>query len=142
MPTDRPVTATSNRPALAIQGDTVDVHVGRARVLVTAVGPTVPEEGKFPVPATSPCTFVVTFARASRTIALRPTMFTLVDEAHHVHQPQVRALDGGPPPREIRPGRTFSIKLHAVIPTGDGGLEWAPSGTRPTVAWDFDVEID
>jgi hypothetical protein len=29
-----------------------------------------------------------------------------------------------------------------VLPTGDGGLEWAPEGARPIVAWDFDVEID
>jgi hypothetical protein len=142
VPVGRVLRASAAHPVLAIQGDTVSVAVGRARVRATAVGPAVPEEGRFPVPETSPCTFVVTFTRASTALPLRPGDFTLIDELHHVHHPRLTALDGGAPPRRVAPGRTVSVKVRAVLPTGDGGLEWAPGTRRPLVAWDYVVEID
>jgi hypothetical protein len=142
IPVGRVLQASSAHPTLAIQGDTVSVHLARGRVLATAVGPTVPEEGRFPVPETTPCTFIITFAAATGPIPIRRTAFTFVDELHHVHHPRVTAMDGGAPPRQIAPGRTVSLKIYDVLPTGDGGLEWAPAGARPIVAWDFDVEID
>jgi len=141
---DRIVTASAAHPALAIQGNTVNVMLPAGHVLATAVGPETPEQGRFPVPATSPCTFVVTFAGASRVVPLDPSSFTLVDELGHVRHPRVTTMDGGAPPAQIEPGRTLSLKLYDVLPTGDGGLEWTPAGAgpHPTVAWDFDVEID
>jgi hypothetical protein len=54
----------------------------------------------------------------------------------------VTALDGGPSPTQLRPGQTVSIKLHSVLPTGDGGLECRPNGARVAAGWDFNVEID
>jgi hypothetical protein len=140
--TGRVVQASEAHPALEIQGDTVSVELPGGRVEVTAVGPEVPEEGRFPVPATSSCTFVVTFAAASRVIAIDPAAFALIDDLGHVRHPQVMAMDGGPPPREIVPGRPVSLKLRNVLPTGDGGLAWAPLRGRPIVTWDFVVEID
>jgi len=136
------LTASAAHPALAIQGNSVDVQFPHGHVLATAVGPETPEQGKFPVPATSPCTFIVTFARATGQVALNPSSFTLVDERGHVRHPRVSAIDGGPAPRTVRPGQTVSLRLYDVIPTGDGGLEWTPSGRRALVAWDFNVEID
>lgn len=137
--------ASEAHPALEIQGDTVSVELAGGHVDATAVGPEVPEEGRFPVPATSPCTFVVTFAGASRAMPIDPAAFALIDDLGHVRHPRVTAMNGGPPPREIMPGgRPVSLKLHDVLPTGDGGLSWTPPGTgpRPIVAWDFVVEID
>ncbi len=142
VPVGRIVKASPAHPALAIQGDTVSVHLAVGRVLATAVGPSVPEEGRFPVPATSPCMFVVTFAAASGVIPLSATAFTFSDGFGHVRHPRVTAMSGGAPPRQVLPGRTVSLRVHDVLPTGNGGLNWAPDGGRPIVSWDFDVEID
>lgn len=142
VPVNRVLDASPAQPVLTIQGDTVSVALGRGRALVTAVGPSVPEDGRFPVPATSPCTFVVTFAHVDGAIPLSPRAFTLVDEYGHIRHPRVTSMDGGPPPARIVPGRTQSLKIHDVLPTGDGGLAWAPGGRRPLVSWDFNVEID
>jgi hypothetical protein len=142
VPVNRIVEASSAHPAVSIQGDTVSVHFARARLLATAVGPNVPEEGRFPVPPTTPCTFVVTFTAASRAFSLRSEVFRIVDGLHRVHHPQVTAINGGAPARWVLPGQTVSVRVHAVLPTGDGGLEWSPNGARSIVAWDFTVEID
>ena len=112
-------------------------------MLATAVGPRVPREGHVPVPATSPSTFTVTFSGASAVVGLSPAQFTIVDELGHVHHPSVSAAgEGAPPPRHIRPGQTVTLTVHAVLPTGNGRLVWAPDRARPVVAWDFDLEID
>jgi hypothetical protein len=142
VPVNRIVDANAAHPALAIQGDSISVDLVSGRVLATAVGPTVPEDGRFPVPATSPCTFIVTLAGASGTIPLSASAFTFVDELGHVRHPRVTALRGGAPPRRVLPGQTVSLKVYDVLPTGDGGLSWAPAGGRPIASWDFDVEID
>jgi len=142
VPVNRIVQASPAHPVLAIQGNAVSVVLARGRVLVTAVGPSVPEDGHFPVPATSPCTFIVTFATSAGVIPLSAKAFTLVDEFGHVRHPRVTAMGGGAPPRRALPGRPVSLKVYDVLPTGDGGLTWAPEGRRPIVSWDFDVEID
>jgi hypothetical protein len=142
VPVGRIVQASRAHSVLAIQGDTVAVDLARGRVLATAVGPTVPEDGRFPVPATSPCTFIVTFASASGVIPLSAKAFTFIDELGHVRHPRVTALGGGALPRQVSPGRPLSLKVYDVLPTGDGRLTWAPDRGRPIVSWDFDVEID
>lgn len=142
VPVNRILTASEAHPALSIQGDSVSVELPRGRVRATAVGPETPHQGRFPVPATSPCTFIVTFTAAAGAVPLSPRAFTLVDEFGRVRRPRVSAIDGGPPPRKAQPGRSVSLRVHDVLPTGDGGLRWAPDGTRPIVAWDFVVEID
>ncbi len=127
---------------LAIQGNGLSISLAGARLLVTAVGPVVPEIGHAPVPATSPVTFTVTFTHVSAPVSLRRSAWVLVDENHEIHHPNVTALDGGPPPTLLRAGETVSITLHSVLPTGDGGLEWRPDGRRVVAGWDFNVEID
>jgi hypothetical protein len=141
-PVNRVVTATAAHPALAIQGDTLAVDLAGGRVLATAVGPQTPEQGRFPVPATSPCTFIVTFAHASGVIPLNARAFTFIDELGHVRHPRVTAIGAGALPRQILPGKPVSLKVYDILPTGDGGLTWAPDGGRPIASWDFDVEID
>jgi hypothetical protein len=142
IPVGRVVTATAAHPWLAIQGDTVSVHLAHARVLVTTVGPVVPEEGEFPVPKTSPCAFTVTFTKASGRIPLSTKAFTILDELSILHRPVVTAQGGGPPPRWVLPGQTVTLTVRDILPTGGGRLRWAPEGTMPIVSWDFDVEID
>lgn len=139
---NRILTASKAHPALAIQGNTVSVQLPHGRVLATAVGPETPEQGRFPVPATSPCTFTVTFTAASGTVPIDSRAFTLVDELGRVRHPHVSATGGSPPPRQVQPGRTVSLRVYDVLPTGNGSLSWSPERAHSLVAWDFDVEID
>ncbi len=138
----RIVHASPVHPVLGIEGDTVAVTLGSGEVDATAVGPSVPESGKFPVPATTPCTFIVTFAKASGVIPISAGAFAITDEEGRVHHPKVTALHGGAPPRQIAAGKPISLKMYSVLPTGSGSLSWAPGGRRPIASWDFDVEID
>ncbi len=142
IPVGRVVNASAAHPWLAVQGDTVSVHLAHGRVLATTVGPAVPEEGRFPVPKTSPCTFIVTFTSASGVIPVRATAFTFLDELGRLHRPVVTVKGGGALPTRVRPGQTVSLLVSGVLPTGGGRLRWAPEGPTPLVSWDFDVEID
>jgi hypothetical protein len=134
--------ASLRKPVLAIQGNTVSVNLAGGHVLATMVGPTVPEDGKFPVPLTSPATFVVTLSHASGTVPISGAAFALVDERGTVRHPTITAVGGGPAPSRVVPGKTVSLRMHDVIPTGDGGLLWKPEGRHAIVSWDFTVEID
>ncbi|MGD0455425.1 MAG: hypothetical protein ABSB69_17710 [Solirubrobacteraceae bacterium] len=142
VPVGRIVHASPAHSVLGIEGDTVAVTLSSGDVYATAVGPSVPESGKFPVPRTSPCTFVVTFSKSSGAIPINPADFTITDELGRVHHPKVTALAGGAPLSRTTPGKTVSLSVYAVLPTGSGSLSWAPEGPRPIVSWDFDVEID
>jgi hypothetical protein len=142
VPVDRIVQASVAHPWLGIEGDTISVQLAAGRVLVTAVGPAVPEEGRFPVPATSPCTFSVTFTAVSGSIALSRTSFTILDELSHLHVPRVTVAGGGALPRSLAAGSTLTVIVKDVLPTGGGQLRWAPTSVKPIASWDFDVEID
>src|ERR1700759_5421747 len=94
-PVGRVLHASHAHPALSIQGEAISVDLGDAHVLATAAGPSVPEEGKTPVPETSPCTFIVTFAHAHGTGPIGAASFAFIDEQGHVRHPHVPAMDGG-----------------------------------------------
>jgi len=134
--------ASLRKPVLAIQGNTVSVNLADGHVLAKMIGPTVPEDGKFPVPPTSPATFVLTLSHASGVVPLSATAFALVDERGIVRYPTITVVGGGPLPARLAPGKTLSLRMHDVIPTGDGGLLWKPEGRHAIVSWDFNVEID
>jgi hypothetical protein len=138
----RVVTATVAHPWLAVEGDSVRAELRRGHVLVTAVGPAVPEEGAFPVPPTTLCTFTVTFAHGVGSVPLAATAFTITDELGHQHHPRVSLQGGGLLPARVRAGQPVTVTVADVLPTGNGTLHWAPSGRTPLVSWDFDVEID
>jgi hypothetical protein len=142
VPVGQVLHASRAHPALSIQGEAISVDLGNANVLTTAAGPSVPEEGRTPVPETSPCTFIVTFARASGIVPIAATAFTFIDEHGDVRHPRITAMNGGPPAGQVAPGQTVSLTISDVLPTGDGALVWAPGGGRPIASWDFDVEID
>jgi hypothetical protein len=138
----RTVEASAAHPWLAVEGDAVVVNLSRGRVTATTVGPAVPNAGTFPVPATSPCTFTITFRGASAPVPLNPRAFTILDEVGEVHHPRVTTAGGGSPPAWVFPGRTVTLRATDVLPTGNGRLRWAPTGARTVVSWDFAVEID
>jgi len=141
-PSQKPLHASFSHPRLTLQGEGLAISLPGAHLLATAVGPAVPEIGRTPVPATSPVTFVVTFSHVTAPVRLRRTSFVLVDEQHRIHHPRMTGMRGGAPPARLLPGPPVSIKLHSVLPTGDGGLEWRPTGGRAIAGWDFNVEID
>ena len=142
VPVGRTVEASAAHPWLAIEGDTVSVHLADGRVMATTVGPAVPQQGAFPVPATTPCAFTVTLTAASGAVPVSPRAFTILDELGHLHDPWVTDAGGGSPPARVARGRTVTLTVTAVLPTGNGRLRWAPAGATPIVSWDFDVEID
>ncbi|MGD1049944.1 MAG: hypothetical protein ABR947_02595 [Solirubrobacteraceae bacterium] len=142
VPVDRVVQASPTHPWLGIEGDTISVELAGGHILATAVGPAVPEEGHFPVPATSPCTFTVTLTVASGRVPLSAASFTILDELSHLHLPHVTVAGGTPLPRFLTAGRTLTVIVKDVLPTGGGQLRWAPAGSKPVASWDFDVEID
>jgi len=102
----------------------------------------VPASGLTPPPASTPCTFVVTLARASAPLKIEGAAFSIVDELGHVHQPRVTSLRGAAAPRLLARGATVTLALHSVLATGNGTLRWQPRGAGPLAAWDFAVEID
>jgi Phosphoesterase family len=132
-------TATSTHPVLALQGDTVPVSVGRARLLASAVGPTVRHDaGSSAVPSS----FIVTFRAASRATALHSSSLTVIDELGELHHPQVTAVGGGPAPSELLPGQAVTLVVRDQLAVGNGQLRWAPVGSSPLVSWDFDLELN
>lgn len=142
IPVGRVLQASSARPQLGIEGDTIVVRVGSSEVTATAVGPRVPAEGQFPVPPTSPCTFDITLTSPSGVIPLRQQDFTTIDEFGHLH-PLLATLQGGERmPASIRRDRHLTLAMSAVLPTGNGTLRWSPGSSKPIASWDFTVEID
>ncbi len=101
-----------------------------------------PEIGAVPVPSTSLCTFAVTFTSAAGVVPITPRAFTIRDEFGSYHYPKVTVQGGGAVPSEVRAGKTLTLAVSNVLPTGEGQLRWAPEGRDPIVSWDFDVEID
>ncbi len=126
-------TATRTHPVLALQGDTVAVDLGGARLLASAVGPSVSRR-------TGISTFNVTFRATTRALPLRG--LTIVDELGELHHPQVTMLSGGAPPSALEPGRTVTLVVRDMLPIGNGRVQWAPAGSSPIVSWDFDLELN
>jgi hypothetical protein len=141
-PVGRIVNASPAHPRLAVQGESAWVSLPRARILATAIGPRVPEEGDFPVPVTSACSFAVTLHAASGQLRLSPAQFTITDEYGRTHHPRVTGPGGAPLPRRLLAGQTLHLRIRDVLPTGNGRLHWAPQSHTSVVSWDFDVEID
>jgi hypothetical protein len=133
--------ASGPQVALDGQGDGISVWAGGAGIEGAGYAGAGPRLGSLSIPA-SPCTFIVTFAHASRAIPISATSFTLIDGRGHIHHPSVSSIDGGVAPRRVVPGHATSLRIHDVLPTGNGALLFQPYGGRPIVSWDYDVEID
>ncbi len=142
VPVGRVVTASAAHPAVGIEGDTMRVDLPRGRVTVTAVGPAVPEEGRFPIPASTRCTFTVTMTGATAAIPVLAAQWSSIDERNALHRLRLVPTAGGTARGSVGPGETVSFDLVADLPPGSGALMWSPTGSRTVGTWDFDVEID
>lgn len=119
----------------------MSVVLAAGRVTATAVGPAGTTQGRYPVPATTPCTFVLTFRDATGSVPIHPGDFTIIDEQGSLHHPRLR-LDAAPVPTEVSAGAPVTLLLDDVLPSGSGQLRWAADGRAPIASWDFSVEID
>jgi Phosphoesterase family len=138
----RIVQASPAEPQVAIQGDTVAVALGSGRGLATVVGPAVARSGLSPAPISVQCTFTVRLSARSGTLPLSAAGFAIVDEQGQLHRPSVSAVNDTRLPTHVAAGRSVTLTLRAELPVGGGRISWTPQGPRPTVSWDFDVEID
>jgi hypothetical protein len=140
-PTDSVLTGTAQRPALANEGDAVQVKTSGFAVLVTVTGPQVPGEG-LPFQANADtCTWVVTLSGATRPVPIAAADFTAIDDQNNVYRPAL--VPGRPkPPAVLKPGQKISFELRAVEATGEGLMRWAPDGHDIVAKWDFVVEND
>jgi len=142
VPVGRTVQASAAHPWVGIEGDTVVVHLAGHTLDATLVGPQVPEEGHFPLPKTTPCTFYLTLSHASGAIPITAADLIIFDEQGHRYAPVVRARSGGAAPTHIGPGQTLTLQLDTVLPTGSGEVVWTSNGATPIVSYEFVTEID
>ena len=140
VPVDRIVTASADHPQLATQGVAVDVDLAAGRVRATVTGPAVPPFVAPPPPAVT-ATFTVTLARATGSVPVHLSDFSITDQLGRTFEPTL-VQGEAPPPAAVPAGQKVSFQLTAVMPTGEGRMHWAPGGGQPVVSWDFIVEND
>lgn len=138
---DSVLIGTTARPALASQGDSVDVRQPDGRpVRATVTGPAVPAEGLSYETPTTTCTFTVTLRAGATALALRSTDFVVHD--HLGARYALRAVSVHGVPATLPARRTVTFQLRASLPTGEGLVTWSPDGGRSVASWDFVVETD
>jgi hypothetical protein len=140
VPVDRVVTASAAHPQLAVQGVGVRVELPSGRALATVTGPRVPPFVSPPPPVVT-ATFDVSLARVSGDVPVRLADFTITDQLGRSFHPDLVQHEK-PPPAEVSAPHSASFEVTAVMPTGEGRLDWSPGGGRPLVSWDFVVEND
>jgi hypothetical protein len=138
---DSVLTATPDHPALTTEGDSVSVRVAQASALATITGPEVPGAGlPYQAEATT-CTWTVTLSTTSGRLPIAVADFTSRDHLGKVYRPTL-VPGQPPPPAELDPGHTTTFELRAVMPTGEGLINWAPVHGPIVASWDFEVEND
>lgn len=141
-PANQILSASATHPAIAIQGNSVMLHLARGGALATAVGPDVPDRIQGSADLHTPATWDLTFADVHGTVPISPRLFTITDEQGMLLLPRVSVVGGGPLPRTVPAGRPFTLQLSTVVSVGDGKLRYAPTGGAWLAEWDFDVETD
>jgi hypothetical protein len=149
-PPNQIVTATAAHPALgAIEGNTVNAHLGHGSALVTAVGPAIPDwvasevqSGSWNDSSTAPSTFTVTFASPRVDVPLKASAFSILTGQGQIIHPAVTGPHGSPLAARVTPGKPITLTLKVGLSEGDGALRWAPSGRKVLVAWFYHLELD
>jgi hypothetical protein len=141
-PVNQVLSATAAHPAIAIQGNSVVLHLDHGSALATAVGPNVPDRIQGSADLHTPATWDLTFANVHGTVPISPSRFTITDEQGMLLLPHVSVVGGGPLPKIVPAGRPFTLRLTTVVSIGDGKLRYAPAGGPWLAEWDFDVETD
>lgn len=83
-----------------------------------------------------------TASQTTAPILIMPRSIATFDERGHRYQPTMRSQSGGPVPPRVRPGRSVTLRLDTVLPTGSGEVVWTGNGTTPIVSYEFVTEID
>lgn len=141
-PSNQVLTGSRAHPAIAIQGNSVLLHVAGGTALATAVGPDIPDRIQGTADLHTPATWDLTFTDVRGTVPIAPSLFTITDEQGQLLSPHVRLLSGGPAPKLAPHGHPLTLQLSTVVSVGDGKLRYAPDRGPWLAEWDFDVETD
>ena len=133
-------TGSAKEPAMSYQGMPLVAQLDpgvSAKVVV--LGPEPPSGDTKAGEESADLTWQITFSEVTKDIPLSPAQFNIQDGtgAFHTMSPK-----GDPLPRTIKAGRTTSVKMHAVVPSGDGMVRWAPDGKHVVALWDYIAELD
>jgi hypothetical protein len=144
---NRIVTATPQHPQLAIEGNGVWLSLAHGRSLATAYGPYIPRSIQGTAARQTPATLLFTLTRTRGAVTLAPHDFAIRDELGDVIVPRIEVIGGGKLPARLASGHSMSLRMSAVLPVGNGQLDYSPTGNpagklRPLAAWDFDIETD
>ncbi len=139
--TDSVLVGTAARPALASQGEAVDVRLAATSALATVTGPEVPGQGLPHEVAAPICTWTVTLAAPRADLPITIADFSTLDHLGVVGHPVL--VPGRPrPPAVLTRGKTVSFELRAVMTAGEGLMRWSPGGPQIVASWDFEIEND
>ncbi len=141
-PVNQVLHASALHPAIAIQGNGVQLHLLHGTALATAVGPDIPTRIQGSADLHTTATWDFTFADVKGTVPISPRLFTITDEQGALLWPKLSVPGGGPLPKTVPTGRPFTVMLSTVVSVGDGKLRYAPTGGTWLAEWDFDVETD
>jgi hypothetical protein len=141
-PANQVLSATAARPAYAIQGVSVRLHLAHGSALATVVGPDVPTRIQGTAEVHTPAVWDLTFADVHGTVPVAARLFSITDEQGQLLSPHVSVWGGGSLPPTVPAGRPFTLRLSTRVSVGDGKLRYAPTGGRWLSEWDFDVETD
>ena len=141
-PANQVLSATAARPADAIQGVSVRLHLAHGTALATVVGPDVPTRIQGTSDVHTPAVWDLTFADVHGTIPIAARLFSITDEQGQLLSPRISVLGGGSLPRTVPAGRPFTLRLSTRVSIGDGKLRYAPVGGHWLSEWDFNVETD
>lgn len=139
--TDTVLIGTAATPALASQGDAVDVRLAANSVFATVTGPQVPGQGlphEVPAPI---CTWTVTLVSPKADLPISIADFTTLDHLGAVGHPAL--VPGQPaPPAVLGKGKSTTFELRSVMTAGEGLMRWSPGGPPIVASWDFEIEND
>lgn len=124
-------------PALSYAGSPVIVTTRGGRMRVDVQGPASPADTPLDAPEVD-CTFTVTLSGASRPIPVSADMFDVYDNSGRTHA----LTPEDPLPGTLEPGASQTVRLHGVLPAGEGMLRLRPDAATFLAAWDYVVEDD
>jgi hypothetical protein len=138
---DGVLTGTAAKPALAVEGEGVEVKTPGWSVRVVVSGPVVPGEGLPYQPSGTTCTWTVTMSGATGRVPIALADFNSIDHVGQIYQ--LTFVQGQPvPPSTLAPGRGVSFKLRSYEAVGEGLMRWAPINQKIVAMWDYEVEND
>jgi len=137
---DKTLNGSTASPALSIQGEAINVTLpSGGTVLVTTLGPALPDQNRAVPEETIECTWTITFQNATTSLNVTNSDFRIRDSLGGIHLPAFTDDSG---PGTVKPGATSSFKVKTTLPEGEGLLSYAPDGKNPVATWDFIVEDD